>query len=70
MTVAACLSADVVCPHCGIIEDDFASVAKYCSVWGEDGPQQVTCEGCSKIYFITEKLTRTFACTKERVDKW
>jgi hypothetical protein len=54
---------NIFCPFCDRQQDNETKY-RYVSYWGEDGTKGCTCEACDKKFFVEEKVTREFICTK------
>jgi redox-regulated HSP33 family molecular chaperone len=62
----------IKCPYCNHEYDFTSEDMGMVTYWGEDGPQELTCDNCDKGFFADEHVDRTFTVGKtyDTARKW
>lgn len=62
--VSVLLMEEIFCPHCGegVCNDEGEWPVSYYG--SEDGPIEMSCQSCGKIFYIDEQVERTYEVRK------
>lgn len=55
---------EIKCPWCGKAYDYTSEDVGLVTYWGEDGPREIECESCRRIFFAREYVERSFEVGK------